>query len=101
VATRSGKRAIWRNFVEKGQGETSRRACNVFSGKTRRLNNKLRPPQKNTSQKNTTGAVSKDEFYARFLNGDPDRKLTCSEILEIYEHSLAKLEASMQKAELR
>ncbi len=71
----------------------SRRAENALVRETRRLGKKSRPSKK----KAAVNDAQKDEFYARFLNGDPDRKLSYSEILEILEHSLAKLEASMQK----
>ncbi len=42
-----------------------------------------------------------DEFYARFLTGNPDRKLSYSEILEILRHGKASLDAAARKAGLR
>jgi len=75
----------------------AKRAGKASIKRTRRLNQK-------TNASSTTASTNDpqvDEFYARFLNDDPDRKLTYAERIEILEHSLAKLDAAARKAGLR
>ncbi len=73
----------------------AKRVRKSFSGQARKLNGQIR------QKKEPKDELLKDDFYARFLNGDPDRKLTYSEKLEIYEHSLAVLDSAARKAGLR
>ena len=74
----------------------AKRARKASIKTTRRLNQKI-----DSSETTSTNERQTDEFYARFLNDNPERKLTYSEILEIYEHSLEKLDALVQRTGLR
>ncbi len=75
----------------------ARRVRKAPAERARGLNEEIRVSRSAES----TNELQEDEFYARFLTGNPDRKLSYSEILEILRHGKASLDAAARKAGLR